>query len=54
MRIREAWPKGLAIDERPPPRTLLELLERRPAATLAVLFAVVLVTSATVTAIVQR
>lgn len=38
----------------PAPQTLLDVLEQKPLVTLAVLFAVVLATSATVTALVQR
>jgi len=38
----------------PRPQTLLDILEQKPLVTLAVLFAVVLATSATVTALVQR
>ncbi len=38
----------------PAPTTLLELLESRPGLVLAVLFCLVLATSATVTALVQR
>lgn len=38
----------------PAPQTLLDILEQRPAIALGVLFAVVLATSATVTALLQR
>lgn len=37
-----------------PPQSLIEILEQRPALALAVLFTVVLLTSATVTALIHR